>query len=130
MFAFDVLGLLFFGTKPMYWLRITPNFLCLMEKLTYSLAHCVAVCRFSGFSVFYCNTKPAIQRVHRPSSLTFRITRACCHSNETRAPIANPPRGIPLTIPPKLHSNTCRDRHTDRTAIVTEHFAWQCLCGI
>ena len=40
--------------------------------------------------------KLAIQRAHL-SSLTFRIRRACCHSNETRAPIANPPRRISYT---------------------------------
>ena len=43
-----------------------------------------------------------MQRVH-PSSLTFRIRRVCCHSNETRVPIANPPTSAQLggtsTIP-------------------------------
>jgi len=57
-------------------------------------------------------------------SLTFRVRR-CCHSNETRAPIANPPnsaqlKGTPYHSP-KLHPGPCNsvgmrrgaDRHTD-----------------
>ena len=60
----------------------------------------------------------------------------CCHSNATRAPIANPPNsaqlgGIPYHCP-KLHAGPCNsvsmrprtDRQTDRqTRITTIHFA-------
>ena len=53
----------------------------------------------------------------------------CCHSNETRAPIANPPNseleGTPYHSP-KLHPEPCssavRDRYT-QTAVTTTHFA-------
>ena len=48
----------------------------------------------------------------------------CCHSNETRAPITNPPNSAqldsPHTIPPNVHPGPCNsvgmrqgtDRHT------------------
>jgi len=59
----------------------------------------------------------------------------CCHSNVTRAPIANPPNsaqlaGIPYSI--KLHPGLCNsvgmqawtDRHTEtHTHVTTIHFA-------
>ena len=37
--------------------------------------------------------KPGIERVHH--SLTFHV-RGCCHSNETHAPVANPPNSAQL----------------------------------
>ena len=63
-------------------------------------------------------------------------TRACCHSNETCTPIANPQycitsRGTPYHSP-KLHLGLCcsvgmregTDSHTDRqTAVANIHFA-------
>jgi len=51
--------------------------------------------------------------------------RVCCHSNETRAPIANPPNNAQLRVTaynsPKLHPGSCSsvemrqgtNRHTD-----------------
>jgi len=57
----------------------------------------------------------------------------CCHSNATRAPIANPPNGAQLGVSlyhaPKLHPGPCSsvgvrprtDRHTDRQ---THRRAW------
>ena len=60
--------------------------------------------------------------------MTLRIRRVCCHSNQTRAPIANPPSsaqlGAPTTIPPSyiwvravvqacLEEQTHTDKHTD-----------------
>ena len=81
----------------------------------------------------------AIERVQKHSR-TFRIRRVCCHSNETCPPTANQPNtaqlGGSLTIPPKLHPNTCSsegmrrgtDAHTDtQMVVVTIHFAWLCL---
>ena len=51
-----------------------------------------------------------IQQVH-PSSLTFRIRGVCCHSNETRAPIAYPPKssqlGSTLHHSIKLYRGSC-----------------------
>ena len=45
------------------------------------------------------------------SSLSFHIWRLCCHSNETRALIANPPNGEQLgrtpCYCPKLHLGQC-----------------------
>jgi len=64
---------------------------------------------------------------HRASTSTrWHFTFALyCHSNETRAPIANPPNSAQLRVPyhfPKLHPGPCSsvgmrwrtDRHTDR----------------
>ena len=70
--------------------------------------------------------EPAIQQVH-PSSPTFRISCVRCHSNQTRALIANPPNRAQLggTVyhSPKLHPGSCSSvgmrreidthRHTD-----------------
>ena len=59
----------------------------------------------------------AIQRV-LASSLTFRISRVCYDSNETRAPIANPSNsaqlgGTQILISPYAYSNVCIRRGTD-----------------
>jgi len=57
----------------------------------------------------------------------------CCHSNATRAPIANPPNsaqvGGSLYLAPKLHPGPCSslgvrprtDRHTDRHTDARDH---------
>jgi len=82
-------------------------------------------------------SQPYIQPVHS-SSLTFRISRICCHSNETRALIANPLLnsaqlgGIPYHFI-QLHPVRAvvqergkgQDRQTyTQTAVITIHFAW------
>ena len=66
-------------------------------------------------------------------SLTFRVPR-CCHSIETRAPIANPPNSAQLEgtpyHSPKLHPDPCcsvgmrrgTDRHTDRHTDGRDHY--------
>ena len=73
------------------------------------------------------------QRAHTPRKLEFAL---CCHSNATRAPIANPPNtaqlgGSPYHAP-KLHPGPCSsvgvrprtDRQTDtQTRVTTIHFA-------
>jgi len=68
------------------------------------------------------------QRAHTPCKLGFAL---CCHSNATRAPIANPPNsaqlGGSLYHAPKLHPGPCSsvgiwpwtDRQTD-----THRHAW------
>ena len=61
----------------------------------------------------------------------------CCHSDATRAPIANPPNSAQLGDSPyhspKLHPGPCNsvgmrprtDRQTDRqTRVTTIHFSW------
>jgi len=55
-----------------------------------------------------------------PSTYSIVYVRVCCHSNETRAPIANLPnsaqvQGTPYHSP-KLHLGACvaQDRHTHR----------------
>jgi len=49
--------------------------------------------------------QPGIQRVQALADISR--SALCCHSNETRIPIANLPNsaqiGAPPTIPPKLH---------------------------
>ena len=57
-------------------------------------------------------------------SLTFRVRR-CCHSNETRAPIANPPNTIPLTyMRVRAVVWQCGGGQTDTQTTVTNiHFA-------
>ena len=76
------------------------------------------------------SNQPATRRI-LASSLTFRIRRVCCHSNDTRTPIANPPISAQLgalpTIPQSYirvrasvhvcgngQSDTHTDTHTDR----------------
>ena len=71
-------------------------------------------------------------------SLTFRIRRVGCHSNETRAPIANPPNNAQLGAPPTIPQSyirvravvqKCGEGQTDRQmingqmAVVTARFA-------
>ena len=77
-------------------------------------------------------------------SLTFRIRRVCCHSNETHAPIANPPNSAQLGgttyHSSKLHLGKCNSVgmrrgtviqthiQTDtQTSVANIHFAWLCL---
>jgi len=82
---------------------------------------------------------PTIHRVH-PSSLTFRIRRVYYHSNESRAPIANPLNSAQLGGTSchfsNLHQCACSSvggegqthRHTHtRTGATIIHFAWLCL---
>ena len=71
------------------------------------------------------------QRVHTPRKLGFALR---CHSNATRAPIANRPNsaqlGDSLYHAPKLHTGPCSsvgvrprtDTHTE-TRVTTIHFA-------
>jgi len=61
------------------------------------------------YSLALCYSKPGVQRVQELAD----ISRAalCCHSNETRGPIANPPsstqlRGTPYHSP-NLHPGSC-----------------------
>jgi len=101
---------------------------------------------------FIRNTKILQQKIntrHRASTSTYSLTsrvrryavnachvhrlpiRAalCCHSNETRAPIANPPNSAQLGVPPTIPKVTSRsvqkcghaasDRYTDRQMSVT-----------
>jgi len=81
--------------------------------------------------------KPGIERVQALADISR--SALCCHSNETRAPIANPPNnaqreGTP-TIPPSYirvravvwecgegQTDTHRQTHT-QTDITTIHFA-------
>jgi len=79
-----------------------------------------------------------MQPLERVQALAYILRSAlCCHSNETRAQIANPPNsaeleGIP-TIPPTYIrvravvwecDKRQADRHTDtQTAVTTVHFA-------
>jgi len=83
-------------------------------------------------------TKPGIERVKALADISR--SALCCHSNETRAPIANPPNtaqleGTPI-IPPNFRVRAVvsecgegqRDRQTDRhihtqTAGTNIHFA-------
>jgi len=80
--------------------------------------------------------KPGIELVQAPADIS-RST-LCCHSNETRAPIANLHKSAQLEGTPyhssNLHPGPCSsvgmrrwtDRHTDRpaqTAVTTIHFA-------
>jgi len=75
---------------------------------------------------------------HRVSTNTHWhfVFALCCHSNATRAPIANPPNsaqlGVTPTIPPKLHPGPCSSvgmqpptgTQTDKqTRVTTIHFA-------
>jgi len=67
--------------------------------------------------------KPDIERVQTLAD-TLHLA-LCCHSNETRAPFANPPNSTQLEgspdFSPKLHPHPCSsvgmwrgtDRHTD-----------------
>jgi len=80
--------------------------------------------------------KPAVQ----VSSLIFRIRRVCRHSNETHAPIANPPNRAQLGSTPyhssKLLPGPCSSvgmrwgtdihKHT-QMVVITIHLAWLCL---
>jgi len=58
------------------------------------------VCRLS---------KPGIEHVQALADISH--SALCCHSNETRAPVAHPPNsaqlGAPRTIPAKLHPCLC-----------------------
>ena len=58
--------------------------------------------------------QPVIRRV-LASSLTFRIRGVCCHSNETHAPIANPPNSAQLRGTPYRYS----ELHTGRYSSVS-----------
>jgi len=80
-------------------------------------------------------------RTRHKASTSTRLHFAfalCCHSNETRPPIANPPNSAQLQRAPyhcsRLHPGPCSsvgmrrgtDRHTDRhiqTAVTTIYFA-------
>jgi len=71
-----------------------------------------------------------IQTRHRTSTSTADISRSalCCHSNETRAPIANPPNSAQLegtpAIPPSYIRVHTIVRQTDRqTAVATIRFS-------
>jgi len=69
-------------------------------------------------------TESAIQRV-QASSLTFRIRRVCCHSNQTHAPIANLPNNNQLGgtphHSPKLHPGPCSSVGMKRGADTHTH---------
>ena len=110
------------------------------------------------------NNQPAVEWVQaladilRSALYAFAVYRSislhmcvCCHSNETRAPIANPPNsaqleGTPL-LPSKLHPGPCSsvgmwretdretDRHTDGCGQYMPHTkcnkpAWSNICRI
>ena len=75
------------------------------------------------------NAKPAcIERVQALADIS--LSALCCHSNETRAPIANPPtcaqlEGTP-TIPSKYHRGLCSSvgmrQGTDRRTDGRDHY--------
>jgi len=63
---------------------------------------------------------------------TYVSLRVCCHSNETRAPIANPPNSAQLPFPSYIRVRAVvwecgegqSDRHTDtQTAVANIYFA-------
>jgi len=69
--------------------------------------------------------KPGIERVQALADISR--SALCCHSNETRAPIANPPNSAQLEGTPTIRSSYIRvrvivwdydegqtDKHTDR----------------
>jgi len=47
-----------------------------------------------SISIFTKNGKPRIQRVQEFADISRSVL--CCHSNETRAPIADPPNSVQL----------------------------------
>jgi len=54
--------------------------------------------------------QPGIERVQALADISY--SALCCHSNETRAPIANPPNSAQLEAQhpyyfPKLHPDPC-----------------------
>jgi len=57
----------------------------------------------------YTRVEPGIQRVQTLADISR--SGLCCHSNETRAPIANPPNSAQLDVthyhPHKLHPGPC-----------------------
>jgi len=55
---------------------------------------------------FYTNTTGNQAQSEYKHSLTFRV-RCCCHSNETRAPVANPPNSSQLEGTPTVPHVTC-----------------------
>jgi len=75
--------------------------------------------------------KPGIQRVQALADISR--SALCCHSNETRAPIANPPNSAQLKGTPCHSSNLhpgpcsgweCGEGQTDTQMVVTTiHFA-------
>jgi len=87
---------------------------------------CKSFCRLQN--------QPDIERVQALADISR--SALCCHSNETRAPIANPPNNAQLEVIPyhsaRLHPGPCSsvgmrrgtDRHTDTQLAVTNiHFA-------
>jgi len=83
------------------------------------------------FTIMMTKDSPGIERVQALADVSR--SALCCHSNETRAPIANPPNSARLegtpTIPQvtfRVHAVVweCGDRQTDtQTAETTIHFA-------
>jgi len=73
--------------------------------------------------------QPGTERVQALADISR--SAQCCHSNETHAPIANPPNSAQLkgtpTIPPsyiRVHAecgNAARDRQTAVTICVSPH---------
>ena len=82
-----------------------------------------------GAQCWECLRHPLVtnqQRVHTPHKLGFAL---CCHSNATRAPIANPPNsaqlGGNLYHAPKLHPGPCSNVGIrPRTITQTHRRAW------
>jgi len=89
-------------------------------------------------SFLTCDYDCTIQRVQALADISR--SAPCCHSNESHAPIANPPNSAQLDRtpyhPPKLHPDPCSsvgmrrgtdssDTQTDTQMTVTNiHFAW------
>ena len=78
---------------------------------------------------------PGIERVQALADISR--SALCCHSNETRAPIANPPNSAQLESilqhSPKLHPGLCRsigmrrgrDTQTDRHTGGRDHYTFR-----
>jgi len=84
-------------------------------------------------TVNVCKIRPLTERVQALADISR--SALCCHSNETRAPIANlpnnaQPQGTPYHSP-KLHPGPWSsvglrrgtDRHTHKTSVINVHFA-------
>ena len=59
-----------------------------------------AICPVCYVSVHRCVKKPGIEGVHALADISR--SALCCHSNETRAPIANPPNSAQLEGTPTI----------------------------
>ena len=91
------MGVIFLGSAPgpRWGSAVRPRY-----RLAIALA--------TGSVLRSLNRKPRIERVQALVDISRSVL--CCHSNETRAPIANPPNSAQLDDPlpfPKLHLGPC-----------------------